>query len=45
MDYFGFKSLEDLFKFKEFKEVDFEIGEKVFIEEDVMEGDNWEEEE
>ena len=45
MDYFGLKSLEDLPKPKEFKEADFEIGEKAPIEEDVTEGDNREEEE
>ncbi len=45
MDYFGLKSLEDLPKPKEFKEADFEIGEKAPIEENVTEGDNREEEE
>lgn len=45
MDYFGLKSLEDLPKPKEFKEADFEIGEKAPIEEAIAEGDNREEEE
>lgn len=45
MDYFGLKSLEDLPKPKEFKEADFEIGEKAPIEEDIAEGDNRNEEE
>ncbi|MEQ8702678.1 MAG: SMC-Scp complex subunit ScpB [Phaeodactylibacter sp.] len=45
MDYFGLKSLEDLPKPKEFKEADFEIGEKAPIEEDIAEGDNLNEEE
>lgn len=45
MDYFGLKTLEDLPKPKEFREADFEIGEKAPIEEDATEGDNREEEE
>lgn len=45
MDYFGLKSLEDLPKPKEFKEADFEIGEKAPIEEVVAEGNDKREEE
>jgi segregation and condensation protein B len=37
MDYFGLKSLEDLPKPKEFKEAEFEIGERAPIEEQVQE--------
>lgn len=37
MDYFGLKSLSDLPKPKEFKEADFEIGERAPIEEPVKE--------
>ena len=37
MDYFGLKSLEDLPKPKEFKEADFEIGERAPIEEEIKE--------
>lgn len=35
MDYFGLKNIEDLPKPKEFKEADFEIGEKAPIDEDA----------
>lgn len=39
MDYFGLKSLKDLPKPKDFKEADFQIGEKAPIEEELPPGD------